>query len=86
MTQQYHYWAYTLKGHNWKVHISSIYYSWNMEATLMSINRGKDEEVVVQIQWDITQQKKKKEHIWAVLVVVEPRAFYTEWSKSEREK
>ena len=30
-----------------------------MEATSMSINRGMDEEVVVHIQWNITQQKKR---------------------------
>ena len=57
---------------------STIYYSWDTEATLMSIKRGMD-EVVVRIQWNITQQKKKKGNIFEpVLVVVEPRAFYTE--------
>ena len=51
--QKFHSWAYMGENHNstctpvFIVHCSSIYKSQNMEATLMSINRGTDKEVVV---------------------------------------
>ena len=52
----------------------------------MSIKRGMDKEDVIYtyIQWNISH---KKEHIWINSNEVdEPRAYYTEWGKSEREK
>ena len=50
----------------------------------MSINRWMDKEVVVHIYNGILLSYKKK-HIWVSSNEVdEPRAYYTEWSKSER--
>ena len=56
MTQQYHYWAYTLKktiilkdACTLNIHCSTIYNSQDMEETLMSIDRLMDKEVVVHI-------------------------------------
>ena len=52
----------------------------------MSIDRGVDKEAVVHIYNGILLSHKK-EHIWVSSNEVdEPRAYYTEWSKSEREK
>ena len=52
----------------------------------MSINRWMDRKVVVHIHNAILLSHKK-EHIWVSSNEVdEPRAYYTEWSKSEREK
>ena len=57
-----------------------------MEATETSISRWMDKEVVVHIHNGILLSYKK-EHIWvSVNEVDEPRAYYTEWSKSERER
>ena len=54
----------------------------------MSIGRQMNKEVVVHIHNGITQllKKKKTEHIWVSSNEVdETGAYYTEWSKSERE-
>ena len=52
----------------------------------MSIDRWKDKEAMVQIHNEILLSHKK-EHIWVSSKEVdEPRAYYTEWSKSERER
>ena len=52
----------------------------------MSINRWMDKEAVVHI-YNVIVLSHKKEHIWVSSKEVdEPRAYYTEWSKSEREK
>ena len=57
-----------------------------MEATEMSIDRRMDREVAVHIHNGILFSHKK-EHIWVSSNDVgEPRAYYTEWSKSERER
>ena len=51
----------------------------------MSISRWIDKEVVVHLHNGILLSYKK-EHIWVCSNEVdEPRAYYTEWSKSERE-
>ena len=56
-----------------------------MEATQMSTGRWMDKEVVVQIYNGILLSYKK-ERVWVSSNDVdEPRAYYTEWSKSERE-
>ena len=50
------------------------------------LTRWMDKEVVVHI-YDGILLSHKKEHIWiSANEVSEPRAYYTEWSKSEREK
>ena len=55
-----------------------------MEVAYMSINRVMDKEDVVHIHNGILLSHKK-EHIWVSSNEVdEPRAYYTEWSKSER--
>ena len=52
----------------------------------MSIDRWMDKEVVVQEHNGILLSHKK-EHIWVSSDEVdEPRAYYTEWSKSARER
>ena len=88
MTQQSHYWAYTLKNHNSKrhmhpnVHYSTIYNSQDIEATLTTMNRWIANTVVVHIHNVILLNG-----IWVISSKVdEPTACYTEWSKSEREK
>ena len=51
----------------------------------MSIDRWMDNEVVLSIHNGILLSHKK-EHIWVSSNEVdEPRAYYTEWCKSERE-
>jgi len=56
-----------------------------MELTYVSIHRWMDKEVV-HIQNGILF-RDKKEHVWVSCDEVdEPRIYYTEWSKSEREK
>ena len=50
----------------------------------MSIDRWMDKEVVVHIYNEILLSHEK-EHIWVSSNEVdEPRAYYTEWNKSER--
>ena len=56
-----------------------------MEAILMSSDRGMDKEAVIHT-YDGILLSHKKEHIWVSSNDDEPRAYYTEWSKSEREK
>ena len=57
-----------------------------MEATLLSISRWMDKEDVVQIFNGILLSHIKV-HIWISFNEMdEPRPYYTEWSKSEREK
>ena len=52
----------------------------------MSASRWMDKEVVIQIHNGILLSYKK-EHIWdSSNKVDEPRAYYTEWSKSERKR
>ena len=52
----------------------------------MSIDRWKDKEVVVCI-YNTILLSHEKEHIWVSSNEVdEPRAYYTEWSKSEKER
>ena len=56
-----------------------------MEATYMSIDKWMDKEAVVHIYNGILLSHKK-EHIWVSSKEVdEPRPYYKEWSKSERE-
>ena len=57
-----------------------------MEVTQMSTDRWMDKEAVVHIYNGILLTYKK-EHIWvSANEVDEPRAYYTEWIKTEREK
>ena len=57
-----------------------------MEANQMSINRWICKEAVVHIYNEILLNLRK-EHIWVSSIEVdEARAYYTEWSKSERAK
>ena len=59
--------------------------SQDIETALIFINRWMDKEVVVHIHNGILLSHKK-EHIWVSSNEVdEPRTYYTEWSKSERE-
>ena len=52
----------------------------------MSIDRWMDKEVVVHIHNGIILSHEKK-HIWVSSDEVdEPRTYYTEWNKSERER
>ena len=56
-----------------------------MEATLMSIGRWMDKEVVVHIH-DGILLRYKKEHIWVSSNEVdETGAYHTEWRQPERE-
>jgi len=77
--------------HNWKrhtypnIHSSTTDNSQDLEATWMSINRWMDEEDTVHKHYGILLSCKKK-HIWVSFNEDdEPRAYYTKWSKSERE-
>ena len=58
-----------------------------MEATYMSIDRWMDKEDEVHIHNGILLSHKK-EYIWIRQMneADEPRAYYTEWSESERER
>ena len=88
ITQQSHYWGNrNLKRHLYpSVHCSTIHNSSDMEATQMSINRWMDKEAVVNTYNGIVLSHKK-EHIWVSSNKVdEPRAYYTEWSMSERKR
>ena len=52
----------------------------------MSMNRWMDKEVVICVHNEILLSDKK-EHIWVSSNEVdEPRMYYTDWSKSERER
>ena len=79
-------------NHNWERymypndHYSTVYNSYDMEATYMSIDRWLDKEAVVHM-YNGLLLSHGKEYIWVRSNEVdEPRAYYTEWSKSEREK
>ena len=52
----------------------------------MSIDRWMDKEIVVRIHDEILASYKKEVTWVSSNEVDEPRAFYTDWSKSEREK
>ena len=66
--------------------LCSIYSSQDVEAIYMSINRWIDKEDVVHTYNKILLSHKKG-WIWVSCSEVnEPRACFTEWSKSEREK
>ena len=57
-----------------------------MEVTEMSIDRWMDKETVVHVYNGILLSHKKEE-IWVSSTEVNiPKAYYTEWSKSERER
>ena len=57
-----------------------------MEATLMPIDRWMDKEALLHIHSGILPSHKKY-HIWVISNEVnELRAYYTEWSKSEKER
>ena len=57
-----------------------------MEATKLSIDRWMDKEVVVHMHNGILLSHKK-EYIWVSSDEVdEPRTYYTEWRKWERER
>ena len=65
---------------------SAVYNSQDMEATSMSINRWMDEEAVVH-KYDGISFSHKKEQIWVSWTEMDdPRACYTEWTMSLREK
>ena len=52
----------------------------------MSIKRWIDKEVVIHLKNGILLSHKK-EHIWvSANEVDEPRAYYTEWGKKEKDK
>ena len=68
------------------VQCSTIYNSYNMEVIYVSIDRWMDKEVVVHIYNGILLSHKK-EHIWVSSNEVdEPRTYYTEWNKPEKER
>ena len=66
MLQQFHSWASMPGNHNSKrymhlnVHCSNIYNSQDMEATLMSIDRGVNKEDVVHIYNELVLNHKKR--------------------------
>ena len=69
------------------VHCSIIYDSQDLEATQTSIDRWMGEEVVVvHIHNEILHSYKKECLSVGSNERNEPRAYYTEWSKSERER
>ena len=52
----------------------------------MSIDKWMDTEIVVHIYNGMLLSYKKRMHLSQRNEVDEPRAYYTEWSKSERER
>ena len=67
-------------------HCSTAYNSQDTEATSMSFGRRMDEDGVVHIHNGVLLSHKK-EHIWVSSNKVdETGAYYTEWSKLERER
>ena len=68
------------------IHCSAVYNSSVNEATSMSIDRWMGKEVVVHIHNGILLGCKKKHIQLSSNEVDEPKAYYMEWSKSEREK
>ena len=68
------------------VHCSAVYNSQDTEAAQMSIGRWMERKAVVHTHNGIWLSHEN-EQIWVSSSEVnEPRACYTEWSKSEREK
>ena len=66
--------------------LCTVYNSQVIESTSMFINRWMDKEVMVPMYNELLLNHKK-EQIWiSSSEVDEPRAWYTEWSESEREK
>ena len=68
----------------------TMIYKWflkySLKTQLISIDRWMDKEVVVHIHNGILLSHEK-ERIWVSSDEVdEPKAYYTEWSKSERER
>ena len=68
----------------------TMIYKWflkySLKNQLISIDRWMDKEVVVHIHNGILLSHEK-ERIWVSSDEVdEPKAYYTEWSKSERER
>ena len=68
----------------------TMIYKWflkySLKTQLISIDRWMDKEVVVHIHNGILLSQEK-ERIWVSSDEVdEPKAYYTEWSKSERER
>ena len=64
---------------------STVYSRQNREATKMSIDRWMDKSDMVH-KYNTILLSQKKEQIWVSSNEVdEHRAYYTEWSKSERE-
>ena len=63
---------------------STIHNGQDMETTLMSIEWWMDKDVVHIYNGVLLSHKK--EHIWVSSNEVDkPRAYYTDWSRSERE-
>ena len=59
---------------------------YNLKNQLISIDRWMDQEVVIHIHNEILLSHEK-ECIWVSSDEVDkPKAYYTEWSKSERER
>ena len=67
------------------VHCSTIYNSQDMEATLMSIDRGMNKDVV-HIYNGILLSHKKEQNNAICSNMDEPRDCHNEWSKSDRER
>ena len=90
MTQQSHYGACNRGNRNWErplspsVHCGTVHNSSDVEAALISVDRGTDKEAVVHRD-SRTLLSYKKEGSWVHSEVDKPRAFFTEWSKSEKE-
>ena len=75
----------TKKTHVPQSYCSVIYNSQDMETTWMSMDRWMDKEAVVHT-YNKVPLSREKECVWARSKEVdEPRAYYTEWSTSERE-
>ena len=68
------------------VYFSTIYSSQDMEATLMSIDRGMEKEDMVHIYNGILLSHKKEQNSVFCKNMDGSRDWHTEWSKSEREK
>ena len=85
LTQQSHYWAYTLRKPKWikhmhpSVHCSTVHNSQDMEATWMPIVRRMDKKDVVHI-YNRILLSHKKERNWAIWRDMGgPRGCHTEW-------
>ena len=80
------------ENHNYEIHMycnvhcSTIYNSKYMETTHVSTERWMDKDVVVHKYNGILLSHKKDGICVSCCEMDEPRAWYTEWRKSEREK